>query len=134
MEFNKFCDQAQKNLQYECESLQNFTLKSIFFELNEADEAELFHILKKHWETYVPICFKITDEPRYFSTQNAIDNILIAPIEAYICNCIEDRSCLLNLAQFNEPSKSCGKIFKHEEKAYFCQYSIALKISIHMLS
>ena len=122
MEYNSPYDQAQKNSRYDCESLANFLFKNIFSELNESDETDLFTIFKKHWKTYVPICFKITDEPRYFFSQNEIDNILIAPIDAFICNCIEDRSCLLNLAQFNETSKNCGKIFKHEEKAYFCQY------------
>ncbi len=118
MEFNSTCDQNDG------EFLANFSLKNIFFELNKSDESDLYHIIKKHWQTFVPICFKITDEPRYLSSQNEIDNILIAPIDAFICNRIEDKSCLLNLAQFNKTSKSCGKIFKHEEKAYFCQYFI----------
>jgi len=89
--------------------------------LNDATHTGLFNFLITHWRKYVPHCFRIGDTPSELSYEIDPQYFLIGPLEAYLCNSLENQNVLKNLSGLDNTSKICGKIFKLEEKAYFCQ-------------
>ena len=80
--------------------------------------------LHKHFATYVPICFSVTENP----TKNMIDtsslDILIKPLEVFICNSINTASIIDKIKELDDPPKLCGKVFKAGEPSYLCRCEI----------
>lgn len=89
--------------------------------LSKAGTGDLVTALQKHFATYVPICFSVTEKP----TKNMIDTssayLLIKPLEVFICNSIETTSVIDKIKELDDPPKLCGKVFKAGEPSYLCR-------------
>ena len=62
----------------------------------------------------------------YLSPQSHIDDDevkadLLWPLEAFICNSETPETVLKALAEKNDPSSTCGKLFKLGEPTYSCK-------------
>ncbi len=102
----------------------NRFLKENFYEsifLCEKELPNLYAFLKAFWKNYVVECYKISEDPEQLFLEIETDRLLFKPLEAYLCKSLDDLSLLETLTQLDSASKICGKIFKFEEKAYFCQ-------------
>ncbi len=100
-----------------------FSPNAFFQEIfhNESTHTELFNFLIAHWRKYVPHCYRNGDTPGELSYEIDPQYFLIGPLEAYLCKSLDNINVLKNLSSLDNTSRICGKIFKLEEKAYFCQ-------------
>lgn len=104
-------------------SIKSFTPTAFFNSilLNDTTHTGLYNFLVTHWREYVANCYRVSDEPHGVFIQNDVDRLLFRPLEAYLCKSLTDLGVLEQLQALDNSSKICGKIFKFEEKAYFCQ-------------
>ena len=89
--------------------------------LNDSTHTNLYNFLINHWRKYVPHCFRIGDNPSELTYEIDPQYFLIGPLEAYLCKSLDNLNAFKDLSSLDNTSKICGKIFKLEEKAYFCQ-------------
>lgn len=106
------------------EELHTAFSRENFFKSVYQCEKELpifYTFLKAHWKNYVVQCYRVTEDPGQLFLEVDADRLLFKPLEAYLCRSLDNLSLLETLTQLDSASKICGKIFKFEEKAYFCQ-------------
>ena len=82
-------------------------------------------LLHKHWQTYVPICFHVSDNPNKNLIETDVQKILLHPLEVFICNSSDTDKVLTKLNELEEPSQLCGKVFKAGEPSYFCRFGFS---------
>ena len=87
--------------------------------LNDTSSDSLKKFLETQWRTYVDSCFRVGDLSEEFFVESDVESILIKPLEDYLSNSLYCDEVVK--PDLNNSSSICGKIFKQDEKAYFCQ-------------
>lgn len=61
------------------------------------------------------------DTPTKNLIETRSNQILLKPLEVYICNSLDSDKALDKLNEFDDPPQLCGKVFKAGEPSYFCR-------------
>ena len=84
------------------------------------------HHFREWWRVHVPKIFQPTPQMQYLFPlqhvdENDVNEMLIAPLERFLCNDIGPEKVFKNLAEKNDPPSMCGKMFKVGEPHYSCR-------------
>ena len=71
--------------------------------------------LYKQWQTFVPICFTVSDNPIKNLMDNEASRVLMRLLEAYICNGLNSEAVFAKLRELDDPPQLCGKMVKSQE-------------------
>lgn len=119
--------QRQESFNFDADQLKcltDYNLDSFSQQLlSKAGTGDLLTSLHKHWQTYVPICFNVSDNPLKNLIETDVEKILLKPMAIFICNNTDSDKALSKLNELDEPPQLCGKVFKSGEPSYFCRFT-----------
>jgi E3 ubiquitin-protein ligase UBR2 len=67
------------------------------------------------------MCFKLSDDPNTNLIDTDSNEVLLKPLEVFLCNTLSSDSVLNKLHDLDDSPQVCGKVFNNGEPTYFCR-------------